>query len=216
MSITLNRDEARVLGVLVEKALTTPAQYPLSVNAVVTGSNQRSNREPVMQLSEESAYDALDALRAKGLAREVDMSGSRVTKYRHVARETLGVETPGLVVLVELLLRGPQTPGELRGRASRMQSLDSVDEVERLLQELASREPAMVQRLEREPGARAARWVQLVSPGLHPIDARPTVAETPSQAPASAQPSGLEARVAALETEVAALRERLARLTSGA
>src|SRR4051812_49801787 len=118
--LTLNANEARVLGVLVEKAQTTPAQYPMTLNAMVNGANQKNNREPVTNLSEDQVFEALEGLRTKRLANEVMLSGSRVQKYRHIARESLGIQTSELVILTELLLRGPQTIGELQGRASRM------------------------------------------------------------------------------------------------
>ena len=130
---TLTPDECRVLGVLIEKAQTTPGQYPLSLNALVNGANQRSNRLPVTDLAESAVLVAVDGLRAKGLAREVMLSSSRVAKYRHVARDALQVSTSELVVLAELLLRGPQTVGELRGRASRMNPLESIEVVSNLL-----------------------------------------------------------------------------------
>ena len=210
---TLTPTECRVLGVLVEKAQTTPAQYPLTLNALISGCNQKSNRLPVLTLSEDDVLDSLDSLRAKQLAREVMMTGSRVSKYKHVARETLDVDTNQLVVLIELLLRGPQTVGEIRGRASRMHQLDSVDAVEALLDGLMRREPAIVQRLAPAPGSRASRYAQLLCHDLHPTD----VAAAPvmrAAAPPAADP-GLVERVAQLEREVAQLKELIATSTSG-
>jgi uncharacterized protein YceH (UPF0502 family) len=127
--LQLTPHECRVLGVLVEKAQTTPQQYPLTLNALVSGCNQKNNREPVLELSEEQVQAALDGLRQKGMAREVMLSGSRVDKFRHVAREALEIDTGELVILSELLLRGPQTIGELRGRAARMHPLETTDVV---------------------------------------------------------------------------------------
>lgn len=163
----LNHDEARALGVLIEKAQTTPAQYPLSLNAIATGASQKNNRDPVEDYDEDRAYDAVDGLRKKGYAREVDLSGSRVNKYRHVAREALDIGTPALVVLAELLLRGPQTSGELRTRAGRMHPLESVEVVEAVLSAMATRQPPLVRRIPPAPGGRAPRWEQLLAPGIH-------------------------------------------------
>src|SRR5688572_4100082 len=116
--IMLNPSEARVLGVLIEKALTTPDQYPLSLNAVVNGANQKNNRDPVLTMTDDEAFEALEGLRTNGLVVRVDQAGSRVHKYRHNAIDALHVRTGESAILAELLLRGPQTLGELRGRAS--------------------------------------------------------------------------------------------------
>lgn len=207
--IQLNADESRVLGVLIEKALTTPAQYPLTLNGIVTGCNQKSNRMPVMNLSEDAAFDALDMLRRKGLAREVMMSGSRVEKYRHVAKEVLETDTAGLVILVELLLRGPQTVGELRTRASRMHPLESTDTVLEALRHLRDREEPLVQELPPMPGSRAKRYVQLLSPDLHPVDAPAAGASAPEP---SEHQAALSERIAELESEVSALRGAISKL----
>jgi hypothetical protein len=200
----LTPHESRVLGVLLEKAHTTPGQYPLTLNAILSGCNQKSNRHPVTSLTEDDALAALDGLREKELAREVMMSGSRVAKFRHNARDTLELTTSQLVVLAELLLRGPQTVGELRGRATRMHPLESIEVVRKILDELMSRQPTMVQRLEPAPGSRAERFAQLLCPDLHPLDG-------PSQDPCSAPaaPSGLDQRVDRLEIEVAQLRRTI-------
>lgn len=203
--MSLTPHESRILGVLVEKAHTVQSQYPLSLNALVTGSNQRNNREPVLQLTEVQVETALDGLRAKGLAREVDSIGARVVKYRHVAREGLGVGTSELVLLAELLLRGPQTAAELRSRASRMHPIETLDAAVALLEGMAERETPLVRRL---PGGRAERWVQLLSPDLHAIEER----EHAEASAAPSAPSGLAARVTALEEEVARLRAAVAAL----
>jgi len=205
---SLQPDEARVLGTLVEKAQTTPNQYPLTLNGLVVGVNQKNNRSPVVELDEERVLRALDGLRAKGLVREVSLTGSRVEKYRHVARETLAVGTSELVLLAELLLRGPQTSGELRTRASRMHPLESIETVEAALAGMGARTPPLVREMPPSPGTRAPRWVQLLSEGLHPLDA-------PAERCAAEEPRGddrlaaLERRVAALESELASLRSAL-------
>jgi uncharacterized protein YceH (UPF0502 family) len=206
---TLTPDECRVLGVLIEKAQTTPGQYPLSLNALVNGSNQRSNRLPVTNLTESAVLAAVDGLRAKGMVREVMLSGSRVTKYRHVAREALEVSTNELVILAELLLRGPQTVGELRGRASRMHPLESIEIVSNLLEHLMSREEPLVRRLAPTPGSRAEKFGQLLCPDLHPAYAAD---DRPGGGIPSQPDSDLADRVERLEAELLDLRRALQRI----
>ena len=208
----LSPDESRVLGVLIEKAATTPEQYPLSLNAVVNGANQKNNRDPVLAMAEGDAFEALEGLRAKGLAVRSDMAGSRVNKYRHQAGEALHVRGGELAILAELLLRGPQTLGELRGRASRMHPLESLDVVKNMLRALSERDESLVRELPPAPGSRAERYVQLLCPDLHPLDApgQPGAAPTSANSPAPAD--SLAARVQALEAEVASLRDALRRL----
>ena len=135
----LSATARRVLGVLVEKAKTTPDNYPLSLAALVSGCNQKSNRSPQMQVDENDVLLALDELRGVGAAREIQGSG-RVSKYRHAAYEWLDVDSPGAAVMTELLLRGPQTAGELRSRASRMSAFDSLDAVQAVLDELITKD----------------------------------------------------------------------------
>lgn len=210
----LTPDECRVLGTIIEKALTTPNQYPLTLNALVTGVNQKSNRWPVVTIDDMQALRAIDGLRSKGLVREVSMSGSRVEKYRHVAREVLGCGTNELVLLTELMLRGPQTVGELRTHGSRMATFESLESVEAVLGELARAEQPFVRELPPAPGSRAPRWTQLLCPTLHPLDAAPSAhAEASHPATAPGASSALEERVAALEARVAELVGRLEALT---
>jgi uncharacterized protein YceH (UPF0502 family) len=205
--ITLTADESRVLGVLIEKAQTTPDQYPLSLNAIVNGSNQKNNRYPVLEMTEEAAFEAAEGLREKGLAARVDQVGGRVHKYRHTATEGLHARTAELVILAELLMRGPQTLGELRGRASRMHPLESIDRVKEMIRALSDRPEPYVKEVPPAPGSRAERYVQLLCPGLHAIEEG--AADAVSPAPAA---TGLAARVTALEGEVRSLREMLAKL----
>lgn len=213
--ITLEPDECRVLGVLVEKAQTTPQQYPLTLNSLVTGCNQKNNRDPLTNLDEDRVLAALDALRAKDLAQELMLSSSRVAKYRHNARAVLGIETGDLVILAELLLRGPQTVGELRGRATRMHTLDSIEVVEGLLKGLMGREPPMVRELPPAPGTRAARYAQVLCPALHPTDAPARAAGGPahSETASAAASAALAARVDTLEAEVEALKQQVTHLS---
>jgi len=210
--IELTPDESRVLGVLIEKATTTPDQYPLTLNAVVNGSNQKNNRDPVLTIDDNRGFEALEGLRAKRLVIRADMAGSRVNKYKHLAGETLLARAAEVAILAELLLRGPQTLGELRGRASRMHPFESLDAVKDMLTALMSREEPLVRQLPPAPGSRAERYVQLLCPELHPLDAAPS-AEAGS-AMAAAPSGGLTARVDALQAEVAMLKDALRKLAT--
>jgi len=215
-AVTLTPIECRVLGTLIEKALTVPGQYPLTLNSMVNGCNQRSNREPVTDLDEDMVLTAIDGLRAKGFAREVSMEGSRVAKFRHVAREALEIGAAELAVLTELLLRGPQTVGELRGRASRMHPLESLEVVQAVLDSLRSRPAPLVKRLPPAPGSRAERFCQLLCPELHP-ESVAGAAAAPARGESSArQHQGGAAdvieRLREAELAIAELRERLDRL----
>jgi uncharacterized protein YceH (UPF0502 family) len=223
---TLTPHEARVLGVLIEKAQTTPSQYPITLNALVAGCNQKSNREPILNLDEDQVLAALDGLRRKQFVREVHMTGSRVSKFRHVARETLDVQTPELVVLAELMLRGPQTIGELRTRASRMHPLESLEVVESVCAGLTGREQPLVRKLRPAPGSRAPRYAQLLAPDAHPIDpssghpaAEPSTSGTESAgAPAGPAPAGPapppgDGQIEAMLERLQKVESDLARLT---
>src|SRR4029453_1764650 len=180
--IQLTPDEARVLGVLVEKSTTTPDHDPLSLNAVVAGANQKNNRDPVMNMSEDAAWDALEGLRGKSLVVRIEAgAGSRVHRFRHNATDALHVRQGELAVLAELLLRGPQTLGELRGRASRMHPLESLDVVKSMPRGLAERSEPLVRELPPAPGSRAERYVQLLCPELHPIAEQPVPAASAQQ-----------------------------------
>jgi len=187
--ISLSPQEARVLGCLMEKSATTPDNYPLSLNAVVTACNQATNREPIVSYTETVVEQALDSLRAKELTRRVKSSGQRVTKYRHVVEEALRLDRPESTLLGVLLLRGAQTPGELKQRSERWHSFRSLADVEHALDRLTDAE--MVQRLERRPGQKEARWIQLLSPvdGATVRDEHPDATETPT-GPTAAGVSG--------------------------
>lgn len=215
---TLTPDEIRVLGVLVEKALTTPAQYPLSMNALVVGCSQKNNRAPVLEYGEDQVYNALDGLKAKGLAREAMLSGSRVAKFRQVGMEALKVTLPELVVLTELMLRGPQTLGEIRGNASRMHPLESLETCQQILDGLVRRSPdaggwvpgPLVRELPPPPGSRAKLYGQLLCPGAHPEPTAHAAPELGPSAPAASHRSNPE--FAMLVAKVVELEQRLARL----
>src|SRR5487761_478251 len=163
MDILLSDVETRVLGSLVEKELTTPEYYPLSLNALVNACNQKSNRDPVMSLEEEDVREALRALDKKGLAGPADNMVSRVSKYEHRLQEAYNFTRHEIAILSELLLRGPQTPGELRSRADRMHKFDDLGIVQSTLQRLMKREPPLVKMLPRQPGTKEARYAHLLS-----------------------------------------------------
>jgi uncharacterized protein YceH (UPF0502 family) len=188
---------------MVEKAHTAPQQYPMSLNALAAGCNQKNNRDPIINLSDEQVSEAIDGLREKNLAREVVLSGSRVDKFRQTAREGLAVDTNQLVILAELLLRGPQTVGELRSRASRMHSLESTVIVKNILESLMNRGEGhpLVRQLPPAPGDRSPRYAQLLCPTLHPLDAAPGSSPT-----RDGGDDELTMRIDALEKEVAHLR----------
>jgi len=203
LDIKLDPIESRVFGVLIEKALTTPDQYPLTLNATTNGANQKSNRDPVLALDEVEVDGALRRLEQKYMVRKVFPSNSRVEKYVHNGKDALGVDAAALAVLAELLMRGPQTPGELRIRASRMASIDTIEQLMTILGVLIER--GYAQRLPPGHGSRAERYAQLLCPDLHPLDAAPSSGGAPAA-------SDLVARVAALEAEVQRLREQLRQL----
>ncbi|MFT7463336.1 MAG: hypothetical protein ACI9EF_001680 [Pseudohongiellaceae bacterium] len=182
----LQKAEARVFGVLIEKSMTTPDGYPISLNALVNGCNQKSNRDPVTHLDEQSVSEAVRDLRMNRLATEVSSRSSRVVKFGHNAEERLELDKPSVAILAELLLRGPQTPGELRGRVSRMSPIESLGSLDGLLSQLAARQ--MVVQLSPLPGSRAVRFMQLIAPELHDPGSAPTASQ-PAAPPAPSAPS---------------------------
>ncbi|MGB7161218.1 MAG: YceH family protein [Tepidisphaeraceae bacterium] len=211
--IQLTPSESRVLGVLIEKALTTPDQYPLSLNALVAGCNQKNNRHPVLTMTEDEVFDAVESLRGKQLTIRVDVANSRVHRYKQTLGETLRARTAEVAILAELLLRGPQTLGELRGRASRMHPLESLDAAADMLRALMERPEPLVRQIAPSPGSRAERFVQLLCPDLHPLDAPATMPAVAQAAVSTPQPSAaLAERVERLEVEVATLRQTVTRL----
>jgi uncharacterized protein len=203
--ILLNDVEARVLGSLIEKDITTPDYYPLSLNALVNACNQKNNREPVMNLDEHAVREALDCLHDKGLAGPASGADSRVTKFEHRLQEVFNFSRGETSVICVLLLRGPQTPGELRGRTERMHRFGDLDEVQSTLQRLMQREPPLVKVLPRQPGTKESRYMHLFSGEVE----APQTTASPVTAPAT---PNIDSRLALLETEVAALRTELAEL----
>lgn len=197
--------EARVLAVLVEKHHTVPDTYPLSLNALVAGCNQKTARAPVMEASESDVIVALDGLKQLHLV--VEVSGSRVSRYEHNAARGLGVPSQSVALLTTLMLRGPQTPAELRLNAERLHKFADVSSVEAFLDELASKEPARVVKLPRAPGAREARWAHLLSgePAAELMVAH-SGASGGGEAVSAGELSVLKAEVARLSGEMQALR----------
>jgi uncharacterized protein len=208
MEAILNDCEVRVLGCLMEKELATPEYYPLTLNALTNACNQKSNRDPVMGMAETDVVRALDALRFKQLA-VVSAEGGRVAKYRHILAEKLRLSPAELALLAELLLRGPQTLGELRTRTERMHTFPDLAAVEDALEELMARTPPLVMRLPRQPGRKEQRLAHLFSG--EPEQLADEQAPAPEEARLKVMAENerqekLEKEVAALREEVAALR----------
>jgi uncharacterized protein YceH (UPF0502 family) len=204
----LNDAEARVLGVLIEKSLTTPDNYPLSINATINGCNQKSNRHPQVSFVEAEVVLALQGLVPKFLAGKIISAGSRVEKFKHTAVKTLGLDAEHLAILAELMMRGPQAAGDLRARVHRMASTPTLADLAPRLDTLVER--GLLRTAPPAAGSRAARFAQMLCPDLHPIEAGEASAPAPgrSQAGTPASP-GLASRVERLENEVAQLRESL-------
>lgn len=210
MELTLH--EARVIGCLLEKEVTTPEQYPLSLNALTLACNQKTSRDPVLDLSEAQVQDALDSLNKKRLISEQSGFGSRVVKYKHRFCNTefseLQLSSAAVAIVCLLLLRGPQTPGELRTRSNRLHDFKDVLEVEACIKQLMERDKPVLAQLPREPGKRECRYTELFSQGAEQISAA-------SFTSADAHPLNeqdrqqLEARVTQLEEQVAELKDKL-------
>src|SRR5580698_6131610 len=198
MIMQLTPTEARVLGALVEKEITTPEYYPLSLNALINACNQKNNREPVTSLDDVEVRQALHGLEDEHLAGPVRGDG-RVQKYEHHMQEVFNFTRGEIAIVCVLLLRGPQTPGELRGRTERMHRFEELSDVQSLLQRLMQREPPLVTMLQRQPGTKEARYAHLLSGEVTEVP--PAVVETRS--------NPLEAEVAALRQEVAELRAQV-------
>jgi uncharacterized protein YceH (UPF0502 family) len=204
MHLLLSPVECRVLGALVEKEITTPEYYPLSLNALVNACNQKSNREPVMNLDESAVRQALHSLDRQSLIRSVSASDSRVTKYEHRLQEAFNFYRHEIAILCVLLLRGPQTPGELRTRTERMHSFDDLSAVQSSLNHLMKREPPLAIVLPRQPGTKESRYAHLLAGDVDVFEPKSEV-ET-----STTMNSGDAERIALLEKEVAALRQNVA------
>jgi uncharacterized protein len=210
MEVILNATEVRVLGSLIEKELTTPEYYPLSLNALVNACNQKSNRDPVLALEEAEVIKALDSLRFKQFAL-LSGAGGRVSKYRHALVEKFRFSPAELALLCELLVRGPQTVGELRTRGERMHQFSDLAEVEAVLEELQERTPAVVTRLPRQAGRKEPRYCHLFAGEPDLSEALPEPGSARVRAVAdSGQLDRLETEVSELRQEVSQLRELIA------
>lgn len=214
MALQLSDVEVRVLGALVEKEITTPEYYPLSLNALVNACNQKSNREPAMNLGEDAVRGALRSLSDQALARSAG-GDSRVAKYEHRLNELYNFHRHEIAVLCVLLLRGPQTPGELRTRAERMYAFEDLDAVHAVLNLLARREPPMVKVLPREPGTKESRYMHLFSGDTIPASASKNHRSMPadnseSSAAENQRIQALELQVSELKRELDTLREQFA------
>jgi uncharacterized protein len=217
LPLRLTAAEARVLGCLIEKEITTPEYYPLSLNALINACNQRSNREPVMDVDEETVRQALHGLEDDGLAGRARSADGRVTKYEHWLGEAFNFSRAETALVCVLLLRGPQTPGELRGRTERLHKFDEIGDVLGGLQKLMEREPPLVAILPRQPGTKESRYAQLMSGDAGAV-ATTALAASHSQATGDVAPrdpassAGGEERIAQLEKEVRELRQEFAEL----
>jgi len=207
IQLHLSETEARVLGALIEKDVTTPDYYPLSLNALVNACNQKNNRDPVMGLAEDAVRDALSSLQEKRMAGPAGGADSRVTKYEHRLQEVFNFDRREIAVVCVLLLRGPQTPGELRGRTERMYRFETLDDVQSALQKLTDRQPSLVVMLPRQPGTKESRYMHLFSGD---VSAEFVAAASAASPRSSADP--IEFRIASLESEIASLRSEVADL----
>lgn len=199
--------EARVLGALVEKELATPEYYPMSLSGLVTACNQKTNREPVMELGQGRVARALEGLSRRGLTGTADGAGSRVEKYRHTLKHGWGLDEAERAALALLLLRGPQTAGEVRSRSGRLHDFEDLDAAEAALRRLAEREEPLAVELPLQPGRSAARWAHLLSG--EPEETEAVLAHAPAVAPAMEAARADAERLAALEAEVGTLREEV-------
>jgi uncharacterized protein len=213
VSIVLNEVECRVLGALVEKEATTPEYYPLSLNALVNACNQKSNRDPVMNLDEAAVREALHSLEVQSLVRSVSPADSRVTKYEHRLQEAFNFYRHEIAILCLLLLRGPQTPGELRSRSERLHTFNDLGAVQSSLQHLMKRDPPLVKALPRQPGTKETRYVHLLSGELAQVEPEPRVqADAGERSVDGDKVRKMEEEIAALKNEMADLKQQFALL----
>jgi uncharacterized protein len=205
MEFILNETETRILGCLIEKEMTTPEYYPLSLNSLTNACNQKSNRFPVVSYEEILISEGLDSLQEKGLARKTLTGGSRVPKYLHSLLDKFDLSSQELAVLCELMVRGPQTVGEIRTHSDRISPFTNLDEVDQVLQTLMAYVPPMVRKMPKEPGRKEARYMHLLSGKGDPdISAEP--------AAASSSQNSIQGRISSLEKETALLRTELEEL----
>jgi uncharacterized protein YceH (UPF0502 family) len=211
VQLHLSETEARVLGSLIEKDVTTPDYYPLSLNALVNACNQKNNRDPVMSLDENAVRDALLSLQERRMAGPAGGADSRVTKYEHRLQEVFNFDRREIAIVCVLLLRGPQTPGELRGRTERMYRFETLDDVQSALQKLMDRQPSLVRVLPRQPGTKESRYMHLFSGDVSPdfVSAAPVGVARPAGDPLESRIANLESEVLSLSSELAELRREL-------
>jgi hypothetical protein len=211
MDIFLTPVEARVLGALIEKDITTPDYYPMSLNALVNACNQKNNRDPVMTLDENTVRDALYSLQEKRLAGPARGADSRVTKYEHRSQEVFNFTRAENAVMDVLLLRGPQTPGELRGRSERLHRFEELSDVQAVLQKLMQREPPFVKMLPRQPGTKEARYAHLLSGDVEGFEggAEPTAENRSANGGGNERIATLEAEVSELRREISDLKQQM-------
>ena len=198
-----------MLGALIEKDITTPDYYPLSLNALVNACNQKNNRDPVMNVGEEAVRQALYGLQEKRLAGPTSSADSRVTKYEHRLQEVFNFSRSEIAIMCVLFLRGPQTPGELRGRTERMHRFEALDEVQSTLQRLMQREPPLVKMLPRQPGTKEARYVHLLAGDVESWEP-PSESQAAGNAGDADRLTRLEQQIAGLKSDLADLKEQLA------
>jgi len=202
LNIILDATEIRILGCLIEKELTTPEYYPLSLNSLTNACNQKSNRNPIVSFEEADVAQGLEGLQAKGLARKTVTPGSRVTKHRHSILDKFDLSRQEIAILCELMLRGPQTMGEIRTHAERMSPFESLEVVEKILQALMDYDPALVIKLPREIGRKECRHIHLFSgSSSHDLSAEPAAPQVTVQE-----------RISRLEEETSRLRSELEEL----
>ncbi len=207
--MTLTDIETRVLGSLIEKDITTPDYYPLSLNALVNACNQKNNRDPVMSLDEAAVRQALATLQEKRLAGPASGADSRVPKFEHRLQEVFNFDRREIAILCVLLLRGPQTPGELRSRTDRMYHFEALDDVVSTLDRLAQRDPPLARMLPRQPGTKESRYTHLFSGEPPDLNLARGTSVGAGDTPAPVGTNSAANRLAALEEEVATLRQEL-------
>ena len=210
MDLLLSQIEVRVLGSLIEKDITTPDYYPLSLNALVNACNQKNNREPVMELDEDTVRQALDSLQSKRMAGIAGGADSRVNKYEHRLQEVFNFDRREIAIVCVLLLRGAQTPGELRGRTERMYHFDSLDDVQSTLQRLMQREPPLAVVLARQPGTKESRYMHLFAGEVEAAQAAPARSELRAETDGPNKIASLESEVVSLREEVSELKRQFA------
>ncbi len=211
MNFELDDVEARVLGCLIEKEATTPDTYPLTVNSLISACNQKTNRFPVVDYEEETIINSLDTLRDKNLVYVFYGGSSRVAKYKHLVPKILELKYPEVVIVCVLLLRGPQTVGEIKGRTARLYSFSGIGQVEETLDALQKRDPALVVDLGRQPGQKESRFAHLLSGEVEVLD---TASQYPVVRASSVKSDALEKEIEELRLELAELKEDFAEFKS--